>query len=173
MVSLRYFKPDEFFGTYDKMVPAFLAWLDEVRGVAGVSFFLTSTFRTPAENAKASGAFGRSLHLSGLAVDFTTPASRQRDAYAFAVEVDKIARARYTVPAPKAFDTVEFEVVRASGVLRPSDVTPDLVADIRAAPSEAAAMAVLQSRQHSDWHIHLGLHPTTAERPDRLIVAAD
>lgn len=51
-----------------KLDPKLWAILDEMRGVAGVPFVITSGFRTPEQN-KAAGGVANSAHLKGLAVD--------------------------------------------------------------------------------------------------------
>lgn len=53
--SLTHFDPDEFRAP-EKMGWEFMRWLDKVRGDAGVKMVITSSYRTPAENAAAGGA---------------------------------------------------------------------------------------------------------------------
>jgi len=69
----KYFQPYEVIN----LVPEFVQKLDEARGIAGVSFIITSGYRSPAKN-KAVGGVANSAHLKGLAVDLkcTTSANR-------------------------------------------------------------------------------------------------
>lgn len=71
-MEIRYFKPDEFtmdgVNVFQHMDPAFLKLLDECRHIAGVSFQLTSSYRSPEKN-KAVGGAPNSMHVKGRAVD--------------------------------------------------------------------------------------------------------
>ena len=71
-MKLRHFKEDEFHmagaPVFDKMQPEFLALLDECRERAGVSFKITSSYRTPEHNKRVGGA-PNSMHVQGMAVD--------------------------------------------------------------------------------------------------------
>ena len=108
MVKLEHFKPSEF-KAYAKMDEGFLRYLDEVREVAGVAFFLTSDFRTADENAAAAGSSSASLHLTGNAVDFATVGSRARMAQEFYKDCWAIARACAFVVRPR---NVQLEFVK-------------------------------------------------------------
>lgn len=66
--NLRWFKAREFNHPY-KMDHDFLWWLDAVRDAAGVSFVITSDFRTHIP----IGGYSQSLHLVGRAVDIRYP----------------------------------------------------------------------------------------------------
>src|SRR5574337_773393 len=89
---LQHFGADEFEHP-DRMNVEFLHFLDRVRDDVKFPFRLTSDFRTPEANAAAIGSAATSLHLSGNAVDFTTPGSATRDAQRFYAELYVIARA--------------------------------------------------------------------------------
>lgn len=69
---MRYFNPEEFTmdgkTVFQQMDAGFLSLLDECRHIAGVSFKITSSFRTKAKN-KAVGGSPNSMHLFGRAVD--------------------------------------------------------------------------------------------------------
>lgn len=69
---MRYFNESEFLmdgqNVFHQMNPAFLVLLDECRHIAGVSFKITSCFRSKAKN-KAVGGAPNSMHIFGRAVD--------------------------------------------------------------------------------------------------------
>lgn len=71
---MKHFKELEFVmdgkPVFDRMNPDFLEKLDACRGLAGVPFRITSSYRTPAKNRRVGGSPG-SLHLKGRAVDVT------------------------------------------------------------------------------------------------------
>ena len=60
----KYFKASEVVG----LVPQFVRFLDQARGIAGVPFIITSGYRDPAHNQEAGGV-QNSAHELGLAVD--------------------------------------------------------------------------------------------------------
>src|SRR5690348_10699290 len=70
--TLRWFKASEFHHP-EGMDYSYLVFLDNVRAAYGFPIVLTSDFRTPAENAAASGSSPTSLHLIGRAVDCVFP----------------------------------------------------------------------------------------------------
>lgn len=53
--SIKNFKPDEF-AYPDKMGFEFMQWLDQVREVAGVPFYISSSFRSRLHNENVGGA---------------------------------------------------------------------------------------------------------------------
>lgn len=69
MSNYKYFSDDEVAGLDKELC----AKLDVARDKAGVPFIITSGKRTPEGNAGLSGAVSDSAHLSGLAVDLSTP----------------------------------------------------------------------------------------------------
>lgn len=78
---LRYFDKEEFVMgkeiVFDKMDSDFLYMLDELRELAGIPMFITSSYRSPEYNAKVGGA-KRSMHLKGRAVDISCRNSTDR-----------------------------------------------------------------------------------------------
>lgn len=70
--TLRWFKWNEFRHP-EGMDFGFVKWLDQVRHEYGWPLVLTSDFRTPLENAAASGSALYSRHLVGQAVDMKFP----------------------------------------------------------------------------------------------------
>lgn len=73
MLSLKYFKPEEFQKCTPKcdinqMSPSFLQSLDEVRAESGIVFRLSSAYRS-SEYDKAHKRSGRGFHTKGRAVD--------------------------------------------------------------------------------------------------------
>lgn len=78
---MKYFTEDEFVmdGTnvFRLMDANFLALLDVCRGIAGVKFVITSSFRTLRKNLAVSGA-SNSLHLKGRAVDIACTNGKER-----------------------------------------------------------------------------------------------
>ena len=80
--SIRHFSPKEFASpdTGEAHVKQELvALLDEAREIAGVSFVITSGFRTPEHNRRVGGVPG-SAHTKGLAADIAAPDSRAKHA---------------------------------------------------------------------------------------------
>ena len=80
-LDFKYFKLSEFDspdepGSGSKMNYTFLEKLDYARGNAGVSFKITSGYRTEAWNTKVGGRVGSS-HLKGLAADIAFNGSRE------------------------------------------------------------------------------------------------
>ena len=74
--------PDEI-GSGKIMDSNFLAMLDDARGIAGISFRITSGYRTPAHNAKVGGVSPSnnskgSSHLYGYAADIAASDSRSK-----------------------------------------------------------------------------------------------
>lgn len=69
----KYFKDSEVIG----LKPELVSLLDKARGIAGVPFKITSGLRTESQNKKAGGVEDSS-HLTGLAVDISTPTSDVR-----------------------------------------------------------------------------------------------
>lgn len=69
---MKYFDKAEFtmdgVNMFRLMDPTFLALLDMCRGLAGVPFVITSSFRTVRKNLAVSGS-SNSLHMQGRAVD--------------------------------------------------------------------------------------------------------
>ena len=65
--AMKYFGPEEF-DNPERMGKKFIWRLNEARIIAGVSFTITSDFRTAEHNADVGGA-ERSPHLTGRAVD--------------------------------------------------------------------------------------------------------
>lgn len=53
--TLRHFRPGEFVAP-EKMGYEFMLWLDELRETCGIPFRVTSSYRSPAHNAKVGGA---------------------------------------------------------------------------------------------------------------------
>jgi hypothetical protein len=82
---MRYFKPEEF-NHLKKMDQTFLRFLDDVRSLSGVPFYLTSDYRS-LETNREIGGHPSSLHLRGMAVDFVTPGCRNRDAQRYYEEL--------------------------------------------------------------------------------------
>lgn len=64
-------------GSGERMDPAFLAMLDQARGLAGVPFVINSGYRTRQHN-RAVGGKGNSSHLMGYAADIDCRDSRSR-----------------------------------------------------------------------------------------------
>lgn len=80
--QLKYFKTEEFdspdeAGSGEKMDKNFLEKLDYARHNAGISFKITSGYRTKEHNSKVGGRIGSS-HTKGLAADIAYNGSRQR-----------------------------------------------------------------------------------------------
>lgn len=75
--DLVYFARSEFKHP-DLMDESFLYWLDSVRSRYGSPLTITSDYRTPEENAVASGSSPTSLHLIGRAVDVQWVPDRER-----------------------------------------------------------------------------------------------
>ena len=87
-MSLKYFKLSEFDspdapGSGKNMKKVFLKKIDKARDIAGVSFIITSGFRTPQHNEslKEQGymASFKSSHLKGVAVDIACTNSADRE----------------------------------------------------------------------------------------------
>lgn len=80
-MNLKFFKEDEFImgsvNVFSAMDEKFLQRLDVARGISGVPYKITSSFRTMEHN-KAVGGKPRSAHLKGLAVDIEVTSSAQR-----------------------------------------------------------------------------------------------
>ena len=109
---MRNFLPSEF-NDLDSMDPVFLTFLDEVRTLAGMAFYLTSDYRTPEVNAEIGGS-QYSLHPKGMAVDFVTKSCRNRDSQAYYADIFKIVWATVTAtntgtPHNRA---IQFEIVK-------------------------------------------------------------
>ena len=73
---MKNFTKDEF-SNFDEMNYGFVSYLDVARSIAETPFVLTSTFRTPEENAKVGGK-PDSAHLDGYAADIAVSGSRAR-----------------------------------------------------------------------------------------------
>lgn len=73
---MKHFAEEEF-KDFSKMDKSFLKKLDKARGIAGIPFKLTSTYRSPAYNKKIGGVNGSS-HTKGCAVDISCTRSRDR-----------------------------------------------------------------------------------------------
>lgn len=65
----------------EHMNPQFVRILDDVRACAGIPFFITSGYRTPAHNAKVGGV-PNSSHVKGLAVDIAAITDSQKQTIA-------------------------------------------------------------------------------------------
>jgi len=78
---MRYFSKGEFkcnnVECFDLMNPELLKRLDLARGIAGVPFFITSSYRDKLTNEKAGGK-KNSAHLRGNAVDIHCENSSNR-----------------------------------------------------------------------------------------------
>jgi len=78
---MKYFKPDEFrcagVVVYDKMNPALLEVLDQIREAVGFPLMITSSYRTLKYNTKIGGS-ENSAHLRGNAVDISAVNSQAR-----------------------------------------------------------------------------------------------
>lgn len=72
-IGYKYFKPNEIVGLKSELV----SMLDSAREVAGVSFVITSGFRTVAQN-KLVGGVANSAHLTGEGVDIACSTSQNR-----------------------------------------------------------------------------------------------
>ena len=73
---MKYFKITEFDspdvkGSGSNMNTSFLNKLDAARGDAGISFLITSGYRTAAHNAKLKDSVSNSAHTKGLAADIS------------------------------------------------------------------------------------------------------
>ncbi|PCJ57920.1 MAG: peptidase M15 [Rhodospirillaceae bacterium] len=68
--------PDEK-GSGKKMQQSTLEMLDKARGIAGISFVITSGYRTKEHNKKVGGV-DSSAHTSGYAADIRVKDGRQR-----------------------------------------------------------------------------------------------
>lgn len=66
--GMRHFELHEFKRPELMYVP-FLYWIDQVRDEAGCQMIITSDGRPPEENANTPGAWPRSLHRIGRAID--------------------------------------------------------------------------------------------------------
>ena len=106
MIELKHFKPEEFDGP-EQMDEYFLQWLDTVRALADVPFYITSDWRSVLNNRRVGG-HPASLHVKGRAVDFATPGSRARDAQKYYEELFDIAYAIFS----NYEGTVQFEIVK-------------------------------------------------------------
>jgi uncharacterized protein YcbK (DUF882 family) len=89
MVKLKHFdisefdSPDEVGSAAAVMDHDFLTMLDHARSIAGISFRITSGYRTPSHNAYVGGVSPSnsskgSSHLYGYAADIAAPTSRER-----------------------------------------------------------------------------------------------
>lgn len=78
---MKHFRENEFKMdgeiVYGKMDPVTLAMLEEAREKAGISFVITSSYRSPEYNAKIGGK-PNSAHLRGRAVDIAIGDGNQR-----------------------------------------------------------------------------------------------
>jgi len=81
MIKLRNFNPEEFqccgATCYDLMSTDLLVKLDIARTIAGVPFYITSSYRDEATN-RAAGGRVNSAHLRGNAVDIACGSSSSR-----------------------------------------------------------------------------------------------
>jgi len=141
MTTLKHFEDHEF-RKKDKMDTEFLAFLDEVRGEAGLGFYLTSDARD-AETNKQAGGVSTSLHVydntkKASAVDFVTKNSRNRNTQGYYEDLWKITAAVIKV-ANHHKQRVQLELVKGK----------------------------------EDWHIHLGLYPSTWLGTSKIILAKD
>lgn len=157
--DLRWFGPREF-GHPELVDPVAAYALDAVRGEYGKPIELTDDARLPGE--LPPGASNTSLHYLGRAFDFSYPTTPDL--------VWRLARAVMRVAEAKSL-SVELELVNNGGAVLEKDCTPELVQQIRAAPSLADAHAILQRAIRRDRHAHFGVFPDV--RPSRLIVALD
>lgn len=94
-LSLKHFKASEF-SEPDSMSPAFLFWLDAVRDLAGVPFYITSSFRRGDDG----------LHGRGMAVDLDSRRWNAVQKWAVASAVLQLA---YDAPGAVEFETVYSE----------------------------------------------------------------
>jgi uncharacterized protein YcbK (DUF882 family) len=79
---MKHFKVEEFEspdikGSGNMMSECFLEMLGEARGVANISFNITSGYRSPEHNKSVGGVLNSS-HLKGMAVDIKCSDSRKR-----------------------------------------------------------------------------------------------
>ena len=82
-MKLNYFKLSEFDspdlkGSGVNMDAAFLKKLDKARGLAGITFNITSGYRTKEYNSMLNDAVLNSSHIYGLAADIEAISSRYR-----------------------------------------------------------------------------------------------
>jgi len=81
---MRYFKESDFFCpcgcglNFDYMDEDVIRDLDRARGYAETPFYITSSIRCKAYNAKLNGASDTSSHLEGVAVDIACKSSYRR-----------------------------------------------------------------------------------------------
>ena len=76
---MRYFQPDEFACKHcgqNRMVPAFLAKLDELRHRCGFPLVVSSGYRCPAHNQAVSSTGPNGPHTTGQAVDLAVSHER-------------------------------------------------------------------------------------------------
>jgi len=57
---------------------SFMQKLDKAREIAGVPFFITSGYRTPAYNATLSNSVSDSAHTRGYAADISAPINKEK-----------------------------------------------------------------------------------------------
>jgi peptidase M15-like protein len=158
--DLQYFMPSEF-AHPELVLEEAVRFLEAVRAIYGSPLIITSDARTPEENAAASGSSPTSWHLAGRAFDLRYPASPEA--------VWRFVKSVVVVAAHKP---VELELVNnPAGVIRAKDCTAALVGRIRAAPTAAAALTVLQNAIRRDQHTHLAVLPPGHQ--SRIVVAAD
>lgn len=82
MKTWKYFKLNEKTGSLGHTVAdldtKLVDMLDELRGICGFPFIITSGYRTPEENAKIKGSVAGSAHTKRLAVDILCTDSKKR-----------------------------------------------------------------------------------------------
>lgn len=81
-MNLKYFSLSEFESpdlpnSGEKMDPQFLSMLDNARDIAGISFKITSGYRSKEHNAKVGGV-SNSSHLLGYAADISASSGSER-----------------------------------------------------------------------------------------------
>lgn len=94
--QLEWFGWDEF-NHPDQMYLPFLLWIDKIRAVSEVPLIVTSDYRSPEANASTPGAFARSLHTQGRAIDVRWPV--REDGKSDGVALAKIVAAVTSVRA--------------------------------------------------------------------------
>lgn len=138
MANLRNFSEGEF-NNFAKMDQEFLKFLDDVRTLAGMPFYLTSDYRSPQRNAEIGGHVA-SLHPKGMAVDFVTQSCRSRLAQDYYADIYKImwAIVKVTDAQPSHNRAVQFEIVKG-----PNDWHLHLGLHPKGAPKESKVVVAL------------------------------